>query len=615
VRILSRIGEQGSPQRLMKHLFVTLFFSFGLAAQVTVTVPGNRVITLAGQPAGTQSSASGRSAPGDSPVAVGMALTAGQALQITATGAVDGYGPDGVTGCRASFAAEFSVARVTTLCRALVGMFLADTRRPQPAAGLEFSGDGREIPVQRPLLQQPFLIGSGTTSTGAKKAFIVPAGATRLFLSPVGTLRSEGEFTVTVRVGTEPETPGNPVRVSAVSTITLAGQAAGTLAEANDSRIAPLYSPAVVSTPLAGGQVLRIVATGNVEGTGPDGAEGCTDRFSAEFGIARVDTRCRALVGVFLADTARSQPPNLNYTGATRNTVRVEPLLQQPFLIGSGYTDGGEMKQFVVPAGATRFYMAAVGRSTLDGYFTATVSPVGSTTPVVERTGVLRAAGFGGGAVTAGSIASIFGSSFAAATETAGSVPLPVRIGQTRVYLNLWPAPLYFTSSGQVNAQIPWELAGETSAQLVVVRNGAASLPVPVDLAPASPGIFLIRENTGVVVNAVTGQLVDAQTAVRTGDTLVIYASGLGAVTGAAETGVPASSTELEPTRQPVEATLTVGGRSTRMTVLFAGSAPGFIGVNQVNAVVPDTGVAGVGVLKLQTRGAESNGVSIAVER
>ena len=158
MRILSRIGEQGSPQRLMKHLFVTLFFSFGLAAQVTVTVPGNRVITLAGQPAGTQSSASGRSAPGDSPVAVGMALTAGQALQITATGAVDGYGPDGVTGCRASFAAEFSVARVTTLCRALVGMFLADTRRPQPAAGLEFSGDGREIPVQRPLLQPAILL-------------------------------------------------------------------------------------------------------------------------------------------------------------------------------------------------------------------------------------------------------------------------------------------------------------------------------------------------------------------------------------------------------------------------------------------------------------------------
>lgn len=587
----------------------------GLAAQVTVVVPGNRVITLAGQPAGTQSAASGRSAPADSPIAVGMALTAGQALEITATGAVDGTGPDGSAGCRATYTAEFSVARVTTLCRALVGMFLADTRRPQPGAGVEYGGDAREIPVQRPLLQQPFLIGSGTTATGVKKAFVVPAGATRLYLSPVGNARSVGEFTVTVRSGAEPETPGNPVRVSAVSGITLAGQPAGTVAQANDARIAPLYSPVLVNTPLTGGQVLRIVATGNVEGTGPDGAEGCTDRFSAEFGIARVDTRCRALVGVFLADTARSQPPNLTFTGATRNTVRVEPLLQQPFLIGSGYTDGGELKQFVTPVGATRLYLAAVGRATLDGHFTVTVSPSGGTTPVVERTGVLRAAGFGGGTVAAGSIVSIFGSNFAAATETAGSVPLPVRIGQTRVYLNLLAAPLYFTSSGQVNAQIPWELAGETSAQLVVVRNGAASLPVPVDLAPASPGIFLIRENTGVVVNAVTGQLVDAQSGVRTGDTLVIYASGLGPVTGATGTGVPASSTELEPTQQPVEATLTVGGQETRMTVLFAGSAPGFIGVNQVNAVVPDTRAAGVGVLKLRTRGAESNGVRIAVEQ
>ncbi len=598
----------------MRTLLTFLTISIGLTAQVSVVVPGNRVITLAGQPAGTRSVNGGRSAPGDSPISVGIPLVAGQALRISATGAVDSAGPDGRVGCTDSHSAEFAVSRVDVACRALVGVFLADSTRAQPAAGLNFSGDGRNIVVQRPLLQQPFLVGSGVTATGERKAYIVPAGATRLFLSPVGNTTSAGQFTAVVSVGPEPETPGNPVRVSGITVISLAGQAAGTLSN-NNSRISPLYSPAQAMVPLAGGQVLRMVATGAVNGTGPDGAAGCSDSFSAEFAIARVDTRCRALVGVFLADSTRAQPPNLNFTGASRNTARVEPLLQQPFLIGGGYTDAGELKQFVVPAGASRLYFAAMGTQTHAGFFTVTVNPVGAATPVLERAGVVRAAGFDGSAPSAGSIVSIFGSSFASATESAANVPLPVQIGQTRVYLNLIPAPLFFTSGGQINAQIPWELAAETSVQLVVVRGGAASLPVPVELAAASPGIFLVRENAGVVVNSGTGQLVDGQRPVRVGDTLVIYASGLGPVVGEVGSGIPASSSVLEPTQQPVQATLTAGGRAVEMVVLFAGSAPGFIGVNQVNVTVPDTAAAGVSGLKLRTRGLDSNEVMIAVER
>lgn len=581
---------------------------------MSVTVPGNRVITLAGQPAGTRSVNSGRSAPADSPIPAGIALVAGQALQITATGSVDSTGPDGRTGCSDSVSAEFSIPRIDAPCDGLIAVFLADSTRPSPAAGVDYRGDARDLPVQRPLLQQPFFIGSGVTTTGQRKAFVVPAGASRLFFAPLGGVRSTGQFTVTVRVAAEPETPSNPVRVSGASVISLAGQPAGTRS-VNTARLAPLFSPAQAGAPLVGGQVLRIVATGSVNGTGPDGSVGCSDSVTAEFAIPRVDTRCRALVGLFLADSTRAQPPALNFTGATRNTVRVEPLIQQPFLIGGGYTDDGELKQFVVPAGATRLYLAVVGSSTSGGSFTATISPVSAGTPTVERSGVLQAAGFKGSAPAAGAIASLFGTNFATATQEAEVVPLPSQIGQTRVYLNLRPAPLYFISANQVNVQIPWELAGETSAQLVVVRNGAASLPVPLDLAAASPGIFLIREGAGVVVNASNGQLVDAQTPVRTGGTLVIYASGLGPVQGEVGTGQPASSTVLEPTQEPVSVTLTVGGQTVQLPVAFAGSAPGFIGVNQVNVVVPNATPAGVGMLRLQTRGIDSNEVMIAVER
>lgn len=592
-----------------------LLTSLGAAAQVSVGVPGNRVITLAGQPAGARSANNARSAPADSPILVNMPLSAGQALEITATGAVDGYGPEGRTGCNDSYVAEYAITRIVTPCRALIGVFLADTTRAQPAAGIDFSGDARHQPILRPLIQQPFFIGSGVTPTGDRKAFVVPAGATRLFLSPLGNANSSGEFTATVRVVSLPETPSNPIRVSGVSVISLANQPAGTLSSNNNARIAPMHSPAQLGMPLLGGQVLRIVATGAVDGYGPDGRTGCNDSFSAEFAVARVDARCRALIGVFLADSARSQPPNLNFTGATRNTVRVEPLIQQPFLIGSGYTDGGDRKEFVVPVGATRLYFASMGNPQTPGFFTVTVSPVAAATPVVERSGIVRAAGYGGGTAAAGSLLSIFGSNLADVSESATSVPLPIQISQTRVYINLRPAPLFFTSSGQINAQIPWEFANDTSVQLVVVRNGAASLPAPVDLAAASPGIFLLRENAGVVVNATNGQLADQEKPVRGGDTLVIYASGLGPVTGTVRTGAPASSTELEPLQAPVEASLQLAGQTVTLPVQFAGSAPGFIGVNQVNAAVPVGTPAGVGSLKLRTRGVDSNSVLIAVQQ
>jgi uncharacterized protein (TIGR03437 family) len=595
----------------MKIAIILSLVCLAAMGQVQVTVPANVVIHLAGQPSGTRSINNSRSAPADSPVLVNIALVAGQTLQFEATGAVDGSGPDGRAGCNDSFSAEHGVARVDAPCRSLVGVFLSDTSRAQPL-NLDFRGDAKNLPVLRPLLQQPFFVGSGVTDQGDRRGVVVPTGATRLYLGPIAFGTSTGSFVVRVSVRPAVEIPGNPVRVSGMSMIHLAQQGPGVASRNGGS--SPMSSPSVANLPLVAGQVLRIVASGSVDGTGPDGRPGCNTNQSAEFSIARIDTRCRALLGVFVSETTRTQPPALNFTGATRDAVRVEPLLQQPFLIGSGFTDAGELKQFVVPQGATQLVFGVNGNSSSPGSFIATVSPEAPATPTLQRSGITRAAGFGGGALAAGSIASLFGTNFAPSTASATAVPLPSQIGQTRVYFNLRPAPLYFTSAGQVNAQIPWELSNETGVQVVVVRNGAASLPVSLPLGPASPGIFLVKENAGVVVNANTGQLVDAQSGVDRGQALVIYASGLGAVNGSVASGVPSSSTELEPTRQPVEAIVSVGGQSVALPVLFAGSAPGFIGVNQVNLLVPSNAPTGVGTLILRTAGTESNSVLIAIQ-
>lgn len=597
---------------LMGYVCLGMCLGVGLWGQVTVNVPGTSVIQLAGQPAGTTSRNNARSAPAHSPVQVPVAIGAGQAYSVSVTGTVDNGGAEGRSSCNDSLIAEYSVARVDSKCGALVGVFLGDTTRPEPPS-LDFTGDGREIPVLRPLLQQPFLVGGGLNSQGFRKAFVAPNGATRLYLSAVALPNSTGSFQVTVTPSALPEEPTNPVRVSAISVIQLAGQAAGA-SSSNNGRSAGLYSPAQVTTPLLAGQALRIVATGSVDTGGPDGRPTCNDSLIAEYSISRIDARCGALVGVFLADTTRTQPPALDFRGALRNTVRLEPLIQQPFLVGSGYTDSGELKQFVVPQGATRLYLSALSLDSSVGAYVATVSPDASSTPVISRNGVVRAAGFGTGSLSAGSIASLFGTSFSGNTVSASSVPLPRVLEQTRVYFGLRSAPLYFTSAGQVNAQIPWEFSQDPTVQAVVVRNGAASLPVPVALGAASPGIFLVRENAGVVVNAATGALVDNASGVRWGDAIVIYASGLGPVNANVQSGVPSSSTDLEPTRNIVDVLLTSGGQTVTAQTLFAGSAPGFIGVNQVNALIPRDVAAGVARLKLRVAGVESNEVAVLVQ-
>src|ERR1017187_8633722 len=96
-----------------------------------------------------------------------------------------------------------------------------------------------------------------------------------------------------------------------------------------------------------------------------------------------------------------------------------------------------------------------------------------------------------------GSIASVYGNFLLSAPSWALGIPLPTNLGGLSLAFGAVEAPLLYASSGQVNLQIPWELAGQPPA-VTATLAGQTSAPQTVNLAPFAPGIFSMNgQGTG----------------------------------------------------------------------------------------------------------------------
>jgi uncharacterized protein (TIGR03437 family) len=211
--------------------------------------------------------------------------------------------------------------------------------------------------------------------------------------------------------------------------------------------------------------------------------------------------------------------------------------------------------------------------------------------------------------VSPGSIVSIFGSNLAAETRVALSAPLPTRLSATRVEINGIAAPLFLVSPGQVNAQVPFEISSNTAT--LTVDNGAArSTPISLALAPSAPGIFTLQSGTGpaAALHNSGYSLVTAASPATAGEVVAIYCTGLGAVSPAVQTGRAAPSSRPAAALQTPQ--VLIGG--TTAQVLFAGLAPGFVGLYQVNVRVPGGLPAGAASLVLQA-GLTSNTATLSI--
>jgi len=124
--------------------------------------------------------------------------------------------------------------------------------------------------------------------------------------------------------------------------------------------------------------------------------------------------------------------------------------------------------------------------------------------------------------VARGSLIAIYGSSLSVTTLQANGFPLPTQLGGTQVLFGTIPAPLLYVSPGQINAQVPFELPDVSAIDLVVQNGTAASTGLQVTLLAQDPGIFVAVKSSGSQITA--------SNPVMPGDSLTIYATGLGAV-------------------------------------------------------------------------------------
>jgi len=247
-------------------------------------------------------------------------------------------------------------------------------------------------------------------------------------------------------------------------------------------------------------------------------------------------------------------------------------------------------------------------------------------TPVVTTGGVVNGASFvSGQPITGGSLVSIFGSNFASAIAGADSIPLSFSLGGVTVRFvngnNSTPAPLLFVNSNQINAQVPWNLipAGTSQSVNVVVTTGAgSSTPVTVGVGPFSPGIF--TAGTLAAAQNVDGTLAQPAGSIpgrathpaKIGDTIIIYATGLGAVDSAIADGdIPPPGKLINTRTVPI---ILIGGVSAHVS--FSGLSPQFVGVNQLNVEVPNVAPGNALSLQIQVGGINSpSNITMAVSQ
>jgi len=331
------------------------------------------------------------------------------------------------------------------------------------------------------------------------------------------------------------------------------------------------------------------------------------------------------------------------------STTKYAMSQQQSFLIATTtegvrcQLTGGAWKSVAgipAPAGlVVRSYPLFVAVTSPDSDRVFVIQEMPPSAPLPQDFSVVNGASFDRLGVASGSLASTFLPTGVLQNLFPAGLPLPkalgglsLRVGGSLAYdssssrWNYSPsssleAGFVYVGPAQVNFQMP---PGTSAGNLVPAQlqlpNGR-TLVTTLNVLPAAPGIFTVLmsgQGQGAVLNQDNSPngdpkvLIGVKPAGR-GSVIQIFATGAGETTPAlaASEAAPAGGNPLVLTK--VQPTVTIGGKSAK--VQFSGMAPGFVGLWQINAGVPQDVTPGMAVaLVITAAGASSNTVTVAVQ-
>jgi uncharacterized protein (TIGR03437 family) len=219
--------------------------------------------------------------------------------------------------------------------------------------------------------------------------------------------------------------------------------------------------------------------------------------------------------------------------------------------------------------------------------------------PVINPFGVISSAGLAPGphSIAADSLISIYGSNLASSTAT-GPYPWPLQLSDITVTIDGLPCPLNYAASVQVNALVPASLT--PGLHSLTIRNSQGLDTVNLMIEPAVPTLFTEANSSAAALHA-NYQPVSTSNPANIGEYVSLYATGLGATTMRNSLNVANTTPTVWIDGQPA-------------VVSFAGRAPGYQGLDQVNVQIPAGVRRGVSVPVVMVSGSRSsNQVMLAV--
>jgi uncharacterized protein (TIGR03437 family) len=213
--------------------------------------------------------------------------------------------------------------------------------------------------------------------------------------------------------------------------------------------------------------------------------------------------------------------------------------------------------------------------------------------------------------IAPGELASIFGTFLTdGSLQGATTIPLPDKLVDATVTVNGTEVPLLYAAPSQINFQVPYEVPAGTSPAVIVTTKAGSSNSFPMPIQANAPSLFQYNGNEAVVENS-DFSLNQSSNGAAPGSYIIAYATGGGAVSNQPADGAAGPSNPLAQL-QTGSATATINGENA--PVLFAGLAPYFVGLLQLNITVPSDLAFGTYPLVITVAGVSSKSATVVIK-